>query len=198
MGAAGNDTLDSTLNSTGNEAPLALALASSTSSSCIVRLDQDCFSDCGAGASCSWGHCYCDSGTCAGVDDRCHAGNYDRLHGKYRISNSRWPDHFIEMGSLGGSSVTTDDGSKTEFYISVVHGPPNGGLAVLLTSVKWPEYALAMAEYEIRRLGNATELRMSLGRRRRLRKVEFQRLSSHFLGDYAEVGGTASLLYIPP
>lgn len=101
------------------------------------------------------------------------------------------------MDSLGGASVTTDDGSKTEFYISVVHGPPNGGLAVLLTSVKWPDYALAMEEYEFRRLGNGTARRTSsLGRRRR--KVEYHRLTDKYLGDYAEVEDTASLLYTPP
>lgn len=130
----------------------------------------------------------------------CHAGNYERLNGTYRISNSRWPEHYIQMGVgvFSVPSVTTDVGDKTDFYISVVHGPANGGLAVLITSVKWPEYALAMEEYETRRLGNTTLRATSSSLHRRRRSVERHRLDSKFLGDHAEVEDTASLLYTPP
>lgn len=93
--------------------------------------------------------------------------------------------------------MTKDSGIETEFHISVVHGPPNGGLAVLITSVRWPEYALAMEEYEYETSHrNASHGRGLSGRRRR--KVEYHRLDDKHLDSHAEVEDTASLLYRPP
>jgi len=69
------------------------------SKECIRKLDQDCglWTRCQDGSDCVWKHCYCNSGTCAGVDDRCHSGDYEYL-GTFKISNARWPEYFMTMG----------------------------------------------------------------------------------------------------
>jgi len=62
------------------------------------------------------------------------------------FSNSRWPDHFMDMGEVSGAGVTggfpNDDAHK--FNIWVVLTPTGGGLSVLLVSKKWPEYSVAV------------------------------------------------------
>jgi len=131
------------------------------------------------------------AGTCAGADDLCHGGHYERLPGTYKISNSRWPEYYIKMGRWSGSALTKDDGEETEFYISVVHGPPNAGLAVLLVSAKWPDHALAMEEHEY-------HTSSGVRRRRKLSTEEYHTLDDQRLDDHADVGDAASLLLTPP
>eukprot|EP00931_Biecheleriopsis_adriatica_P102537 TRINITY_DN77491_c0_g1_i1.p1 TRINITY_DN77491_c0_g1~~TRINITY_DN77491_c0_g1_i1.p1 ORF type:complete len:290 (-),score=16.89 TRINITY_DN77491_c0_g1_i1:61-930(-) len=155
--------------------------------SCIEKLDYDCgmLTSCLPGSSCSWGHCYCAPGTCAGLDDTCHQGQYQRLQGTYKISNVRWPDHFVYMGTFGGSGISKDaSGDESEFIISVVHAPTGGGLAVLLTSKKWPDWALTMVKQESKDANG--------------KKIKSYSFHSQKIDNDAEVEDTATLLYSPP
>lgn len=94
----------------------------------------------------------------------------------------------IPFLGYASTEVTTKDGSETEFHISVVHGPENAGLAVLLTSVKWPDYVVAMDDHTSSQ-GTGT------GKHRTTQEYS---LDAQKLLRTMEVEDAASLLYIPP
>lgn len=155
----------------------------SVSNQCMSRLDQECFTSCGEGMACSRGRCYCDWGTCAGLDDKCYSGQYELLPGSYTLTNARWPEYRMIQEGLGRTEVSDylggERGIYSEFYISVVHAPSNGEVAIMLRSKEHLDYAVAMTDIT-RRSGYSFEYR------------------AKGLGASTEVEDVASLLYKPP
>jgi hypothetical protein len=89
----------------------------------------------------------CPEGECATSTRTCSTATYEVLDEPYyMISNSRWPDHFMDMGEVSGAGITggfpEDDAHK--FHLRVVTPTAGSGLYVILSSKKWPTYSLSV------------------------------------------------------
>jgi len=136
-----------------------LALAANNESDCISRINNlnacegDWAGGCGQpgrGTCRLPSQCTCSDGTCARLTLRLGSTckvNTKKIEylGTYKISNARWPDYWMQMGTLGGGSVTADSsGDDTAFHFYTVIN--RAAVAVIIVSKKWPDWVLAMDE----------------------------------------------------
>lgn len=93
--------------------------------------------------------CFCNGGTCAGVDQACHDTSHSNVpytkitsgnEQYYEIQNARWPNYFLYVMATGGVSSSTDhDGETSDF---IILKPPQQSVSrqsYLVYSREWPD-----------------------------------------------------------
>lgn len=106
---------------------------------------------------CDGARCFCNGGTCAGVDQACHDTSHSNVpytkitsgnEQYYEIQNSRWPNYFLYVMATGAVSSSTDhDGETSDF---IIMKPPQTSdqrsSTYLVYSREWPDSPLYVVQ----------------------------------------------------
>jgi len=110
-------------------------------------MTQSCDQSRGA-TECSWGRCFCNSG-CSGADGKCYGETNKLIKTGFRLRNSRWPDQYMYVSSVGSSlKVSADPGDQADFELYQLPDQVSGPTLTecLLSSVKYPNYVTTITE----------------------------------------------------